>query len=87
MMAYAAGLRVGEVVRLRLEDIDRKKMLIHVRGAKGFKDRYTVLAESLFETYIDGGVAWLLIRYASAAKQPGELSQHGQTTFFLSRIR
>jgi integrase/recombinase XerD len=51
MVAYSAGLRVGEVVRLRLEDIDRERMLIHVRGAKGFKDRYTELAGSLFETY------------------------------------
>ena len=51
MVAYSAGLRVGEVVRLRLEDIDRERMLIHVRVAKGFKDRYTVLAGSLFGTY------------------------------------
>lgn len=33
MVAYSAGLRVGEVVRLRLEDIDCERMLIHVRGA------------------------------------------------------
>lgn len=51
MVAYSAGLRVGEVVRLRLEDMDRNRMLIHVRAAKGFKDRYTVLAESLLPTY------------------------------------
>lgn len=46
MLVYSAGLRVGEVVRLKPEDIDSKRMLIHVRGAKGRKDRYTLLSES-----------------------------------------
>ncbi|MDI7262164.1 MAG: phage integrase N-terminal SAM-like domain-containing protein, partial [Thermodesulfobacteriota bacterium] len=46
MLVYSAGLRVGEVVRLKPEDIDSRRMLIHVRGAKGRKDRYTLLSES-----------------------------------------
>ncbi|MBM4137401.1 MAG: integrase [Nitrospira sp.] len=45
MLVYSAGLRVGEVVRLKPEDIDSKRMLIHVRGSKGRKDRYTLLSE------------------------------------------
>ncbi|MDH3732998.1 MAG: tyrosine-type recombinase/integrase [Gemmatimonadota bacterium] len=44
MLVYAAGLRVGEVVRLRIEDIDRDRGLIHVRQAKGRKDRYVPLS-------------------------------------------
>lgn len=44
-LVYSAGLRVGEVVRLRLEDIDSKRMLIHVVQGKGRKDRYTLLSE------------------------------------------
>ena len=43
MLAYSAGLRVGEVVKLKIEDIDSKRMLIHVKGAKGRKDRYTLI--------------------------------------------
>ncbi len=45
IIIYSAGLRVGEVVRLRLEDIDSERMLIRVRQAKGRKDRYTILSE------------------------------------------
>lgn len=45
MLVYSAGLRVGEVVRLKPEDIDDKRMLIHIRGAKGRKDRYTMLSD------------------------------------------
>lgn len=47
MLAYSAGLRVGEVVRLKPEDIDSKRMLIHIKGAKGRKDRYTLLSEAV----------------------------------------
>jgi integrase/recombinase XerD len=35
MTAYAGGLRIGEACRLRPEDIDRARMLIHVRLGKG----------------------------------------------------
>jgi len=40
---------VGEVVRLRPEDVDSQRGLIHVRGGKGRKDRYTLLSDAAFE--------------------------------------
>jgi site-specific recombinase XerD len=46
MTAYSAGLRVGEVVRLKVSDIDSKRMQIRVTAGKGAKDRYSVLAET-----------------------------------------
>ena len=45
MLMYSAGLRVSEVVKLKPEDIDTERRLIHIRGAKGRKDRYTMLSE------------------------------------------
>ncbi|WP_236407797.1 tyrosine-type recombinase/integrase [Microaerobacter geothermalis] len=39
------GSRLGEVVRLKVKDIDRERMVIHVKQGKGRKDRYTVLSE------------------------------------------
>ena len=45
MLIYSAGLRVGEAVRLRLEDIDEGRGMIHLHGAKGRKDRYTLLSD------------------------------------------
>lgn len=44
MVMYSAGLRIGEVVKLRIRDIDSERMLIRVAQGKGKKDRYTLLS-------------------------------------------
>ena len=43
-MTYGSGLRVSEVVRVRIADVDRGRMMLRVVQGKGHKDRYTVLA-------------------------------------------
>src|SRR5262249_28320776 len=47
MTAYAAGLRVSEVVHLKITDIDRSRMLIRVEQGKGGRDRYIMLSPQL----------------------------------------
>jgi site-specific recombinase XerD len=49
MTCYAAGLRVSELVHLRVDDIHSPRMQIHVRQGKGAKDRYTLLSPRLLE--------------------------------------
>jgi site-specific recombinase XerD len=44
MLLYSSGLRVGEVVRLRIDDIDVERGLVRVRDGKGGKDRHTLLS-------------------------------------------
>jgi integrase/recombinase XerD len=46
-IAYAAGLRVSEIVNLRTSDIDSNRMIIYLRQAKGKKDRIVMLSEKL----------------------------------------
>ncbi|MGM0500663.1 MAG: site-specific tyrosine recombinase/integron integrase [Bacillota bacterium] len=46
ILTYSAGLRVSEVVRLKISDIDADRKLIYIRSAKGYKDRYTLLSKS-----------------------------------------
>ena len=47
--AYSAGLRVSEVVKLKLTDIDSDRMQIFVQNAKGKKDRYVMLSVVLLD--------------------------------------
>ncbi len=60
--AYAAGLRVSEVVGLRVCDMDSERMVIHVRQGKGRKDRTVMLSTQLLE----------LLRAYVRAVRPGE---------------
>ena len=46
-LAYGAGLRVSEVVALRVNDIDLESKTVKIRAGKGQKDRISVLPESL----------------------------------------
>jgi site-specific recombinase XerD len=47
MLTYASGLRVSEVVKIRIQDIDTERGLVHIRGSKRRKDRYTILPDSI----------------------------------------
>jgi integrase/recombinase XerD len=49
MTCYGAGLRINEACHLRVADIDSKQMLVHVRHAKGGKERITLLSTKLLE--------------------------------------
>jgi integrase/recombinase XerD len=46
-LAYACGLRVSEVVSLKVADLDIDELVVHIKGAKGKKDRISVLPEKL----------------------------------------
>lgn len=46
-LSYGAGLRVSEVVNLRVKDIDLAELVIHLKEAKGKKDRLTIFPEKI----------------------------------------
>ena len=48
-LTYSVGLRVSEVVNLKIGDIDSKRMLIHIKNAKGRKDRIVPLSPTVLE--------------------------------------
>ena len=50
MTLYATGMRRAELCRLKVSDIDKERMVIHIRQGKGQRDRDVDLSESLLET-------------------------------------
>jgi site-specific recombinase XerD len=48
-VAYDAGLRLSEILNLRLKDIDSRRMVLRIRQGKGKKDRYARLTPELLE--------------------------------------
>lgn len=46
-LGYGCGLRVSEVINLKVADLDIDQLVIHIRGAKGKKDRISILPEKL----------------------------------------
>ena len=46
MLIYSAGLRRSELIDLKISDIDSERMVVNILGAKGKKDRVTLLSEN-----------------------------------------
>lgn len=75
MIGFSCGLRVSEVVNLKMECIDRERMMILIKNAKGSKDRYVIMSENLLHT---------LEEYARKYK-PKEYLFNGQTKLQYSK--
>lgn len=48
-LAYGAGLRVSEVVKLKVGDLDFERKVIHLKGAKGNKERITMIPDKIID--------------------------------------
>ncbi len=78
MTLYATGARRAEVAHLKVTDIDSERMVVHIRGGKGRKDRDVMLSPALLEelrTYWRG-----LRRKPTLWLFPGNSSNHPVTT-------
>jgi integrase/recombinase XerD len=69
-LTYSVGLRVSEITNLKIEDIDSKRMIIHIKNAKGRKDRIVPLSENVLR----------LLREYYIQYRPKEYMFNGQTS-------
>jgi len=67
-LCYSAGLRLGEILNIKISDIDSDRMQIRINQAKGNKDRYSILSQKVLE---------LLRKYVKEYK-PSEYLFEGQ---------
>ena len=49
MITYSSGLRISEAARLKITDIDSKRMMVRIQQGKGGKDRYSILSNTALE--------------------------------------
>ena len=70
MTADAGGLRLSEVAGLRVEDVDRARMVIHVRQGKGRKDRDVMLSPRLLAVLREYWKAYRPRPYLFPGRQP-----------------
>src|SRR5215831_16115376 len=75
-VAYGAGLRVCEVVSLKVSDIDSQRMMLRVEQGKGRKDRYAMLSPVLLELLRD----WYRIARPQGWLFPGQNPVNPMTT-------
>jgi len=66
-LAYGAGLRVSEVVALKVGDIDSQRMTLRIEQAKGRKDRYAMLSPLLLQRLR----TWWRVAHAQGKMLPG----------------
>jgi integrase/recombinase XerD len=81
-VAYGAGLRISEVVSLKVSDIDSKRMLIRVEQGKGRVDRYAMLSPHLLELLRN----WWLVLRPKGYLFPGQDGINPLTARHLRRI-
>ncbi|MBN1258502.1 tyrosine-type recombinase/integrase [Candidatus Peregrinibacteria bacterium] len=86
-LAYGAGLRVGEVIRLKCQDLNFPDYLINIRQAKGKKDRVSLIPKKM---------AWLLETmteysqssdYLFPSERGGHLSERTAQKIFLDALK
>jgi len=80
-VAYGAGLRVSEVVALKVSDIDSKRMLLRIEQGKGRKDRHAMLSPRLLELLRD----WYRVARPQGWLFPGQNPVSPLTTRQLNR--
>ena len=80
--AYGAGLRVSEVVALKVSDVDSGRMLLKVEQGKGCKDRFAMLSPQLLELLRD----WYRIARPAVWLFPGRDPMLPMTTRQFARV-
>ena len=80
-VAYGAGLRVCEVVSLKVSDVDSKRMMLRVEQGKGGKDRHAMLSPQLLKLLRD----WYRIARPPGWLFPGQDPVNPMTTRQLTR--
>ncbi|HRZ95858.1 MAG TPA: tyrosine-type recombinase/integrase [Candidatus Moranbacteria bacterium] len=86
-LAYGAGLRVSEIINLRVKDINLDELTIHIKGAKGNKDRITIFPEKLLPLIKNLAVLKNGYDYIFESNRGGRLDERSVQKVFENALR
>lgn len=86
-LAYGAGLRVSEVVRLKSGDVDFSRNCIYIRRSKGDKDRVSLLPEKIIEKLKIAVLAGSEEDYLFESERGGRLSERTAQKIFENAMK
>ncbi len=86
-LLYSAGLRLGELLNLKLEDIDSSLMKIRVRQGKGKKDRYVMLSQNALRILREYYTVYSPKEYVFEGQKGGQYSPKSVQTMFKSALK
>lgn len=86
-LAYGAGLRISEVVSLKVKDINLEELTIHLKNAKGKKDRITIFPEKI-KTELQNLIAGKNLNdYLFESERGGKLTERTAQKVFENALR
>lgn len=81
-LAYSGGLRVSEIINLKVKDLNLEELIIHIKEAKGKKDRITIFSDKL-KTNIEKIIAGKnLNEFVFASERGGKLTERTAQKIF-----
>jgi len=86
-LAYGAGLRVSEVTTLKVQDLDFEELTIHIKKAKGQKDRISVMPESLVNDLKNLIAGKARSEFIFASERGGKLTTRTAQKIFENALR
>ncbi|MFA6106424.1 MAG: tyrosine-type recombinase/integrase [Patescibacteria group bacterium] len=86
-LAYSGGLRVSEIINLKVKDINLPELTIHLKRAKGNKDRITILPEKLTEDIKKNFSGKNLNDYVFASERGGKITERTAQKIFENALR
>ena len=86
-LIYSAGLRIGELLNLRLADIDTNRRQLYIKNSKGRKDRVVVLAESMLPLLRNYLTTYMPREYFAEGLQGGQYTPQSIRLFLKHSCR
>ncbi len=86
-LSYGAGLRVSEAINLKIKDLNLEELTIHIKDAKGKRDRITIFPEKLKNDLRELTVLKNMNDYVFASERGGKLTERSAQKVFENALK